>query len=172
MTKNNNLLGTFELTGIPPAPRGVPQIEVTFEIDVNGMLRVAAEDRGTGNKNRIQIESSQGRLSEEEVQRMLNEAEAFAEEDRKSRDLHVARSELEAYVYSLRNQLKDSDKLGGKLSKENFDTVEETVDKAVAWLDTHLDVDVDELIEQKNDIESIVNPIIKQLYENSSHEEL
>ena len=105
MTKDNHLLGKFDLTGIPPAPRGVPQIEVTFEIDVNGILRVSAEDKGTGNKNNIIINNDQNRLSPEDIDRMINDAEKFAEEDKKVKERVEARNELEGYAYSLKNQV-------------------------------------------------------------------
>jgi len=105
MTKDNHLLGKFDLTGIPPAPRGVPQIEVTFEIDVNGILRVSAEDKGTGNKNNIVINNDQNRLSPEDIDRMINDAEKFAEEDKRVKERVEARNELEGYAYSLKNQV-------------------------------------------------------------------
>ena len=105
MTKDNHNLGKFDLTGIPPSPRGVPQIEVSFEIDVNGILRVSAEDKGTGNKNNIVINNDQNRLSPEDIDRMINDAEKFAEDDKKLKDKVEARNELEGYAYSLKNQV-------------------------------------------------------------------
>ncbi|XP_034507661.1 endoplasmic reticulum chaperone BiP, partial [Ailuropoda melanoleuca] len=110
LTKDNHLLGTFDLTGIPPAPRGVPQIEVTFEIDVNGILRVTAEDKGTGNKNKITITNDQNRLTPDEIERMVNDAEKFAEEDKKLKERIDTRNELESYAYSLKNQIGDKEK--------------------------------------------------------------
>merc|ERR1712193_600220 len=120
MTKDNHILGKFDLTGIPPAARGVPQIEVTFEIDVNGILRVSAEDKGTGNKEKIEIKNDANRLSPEEVERMIKDAEDFAEEDKKVAERAVAKNELEQYVYSLKNQVSDTaeGKLGAKLDDE------------------------------------------------------
>lgn len=105
MTKDNHLLGKFDLTGLPPAPRGVPQIEVTFEIDVNGILHVTAEDKGTGNKNKITITNDHNRLSPEDIERMINDAEKFADEDKKVKELVEARNEIEQYAYSLKNQV-------------------------------------------------------------------
>lgn len=105
MTKDNHLLGKFDLTGIPPAPRGVPQIEVTFEIDVNGILHVTAEDKGTGNKNKITITNDHNRLSPEDIERMINDAEKFADDDKRVKETVEARNELESYVYSLKNQV-------------------------------------------------------------------
>merc|ERR1719210_2634834 len=103
MTKDNHLLGKFELGGIPPAPRGVPQIEVSFEIDANGILNVGAEDKGTGKAEKITITNDKGRLSQEDIERMVQEAEEFQEEDKKVREKIEARNALENYVYSMKN---------------------------------------------------------------------
>ena len=100
MTKDNHLLGKFELTGIPPAPRGVPQIEVTFEIDANGILQVSAEDKGTGKAEKITITAEKGRLSEEDIERMVREAEEYADEDKKVKERIDARNGLESYLYN------------------------------------------------------------------------
>merc|ERR1711964_842359 len=104
---DNHLLGKFELTGIPPAPRGVPQIGGTFEIDANGILQVSAEDKGTGKSEKITITAEKGRLSEEEIERMIREAEEFAEEDKAMKDKIDARNGLESYTYNLKNTLED-----------------------------------------------------------------
>merc|ERR1712193_599640 len=135
MTKDNHQLGKFDLTGIPPAPRGVPQVEVTFEIDVNGILKVSAEDKGTGNKEKIVINNDQNRLSPEDIERMINDAEKFAEEDQALKERVEARNELESYAYSLKNQVGDKEKLGGKLSDEDKTTIEEAVTEQIEWLE-------------------------------------
>merc|ERR550539_116207 len=119
MTKDNHQLGKFDLNGIPPAPRGVPQIEVTFEIDVNGILRVSAEDKGTGKKEKITITNDQNRLSKEDIDRMVRDAEKFAAEDQQAKEKVDAKNELEGYAYSMKNQANDKEKLGGKLSDED-----------------------------------------------------
>ena len=106
MTKDNHMLGKFELTGIPPAPRGVPQIEVTFEVDANGILQVSAEDKGTGKAEKITITAEKGRLSEDEIERMVQEAEQYAEEDKKVKERIDARNGLESYLYNLKNTLE------------------------------------------------------------------
>uniref|UniRef100_A0A914RP41 Heat shock protein 70 n=1 Tax=Parascaris equorum TaxID=6256 RepID=A0A914RP41_PAREQ len=134
---NNHILGKFDLTGIPPAPRGVPQIEVTFEIDVNGILHVTAEDKGTGHKNQITITNDQNRLSPEDIERMINDAEKFADDDKKVKEQVEARNELEGYAYSLKNQIGDKEKLGGKLDDSDKKTIEEAVDEAISWLDSN-----------------------------------
>merc|ERR1711994_118480 len=138
MTKDNHLLGKFDITGIPPAPRGVPQIEVTFEIDANGIMVVSAEDKGTGNKEKITITNDNNRLSPEDIERMINDAEKFAEEDAALKGKVEARNELESYAYSLKNQLSDKEKP---------------------------DASAEDLKAQKKEMEDIVQPIIAKLYQ-------
>lgn len=123
MTKDNNLLGKFELTGIPPAPRGVPQVEVSFELDANGILKVTAGDKGTGKAETITITNDKGRLSQEEIDRMIAEAEKYQEEDKATAEKIAARNGLENYAFSLKNQLNDDDGLGGKIDEEDKETV-------------------------------------------------
>lgn len=171
MTKDNHLLGKFDLTGIPPAPRGVPQIEVTFEIDVNGILRVSAEDKGTGNKNNIVINNDQNRLSPEDIDRMINDAEKFAEDDKRVKERVEARNELEGYAYSLKNQIGDKEKLGGKLSSEDKDTIETAVNDAISWLEKNHDADVEEFKTQKKQLEEVVQPIVGKLYQGAGGEQ-
>jgi heat shock protein 5 len=168
MTKDNHLLGKFDLTGIPPAPRGVPQIEVTFEIDVNGILRVSAEDKGTGNKNNIVINNDQNRLSPEDIDRMINDAERFADEDKKLKDRVEARNELEGYAYSLKNQINDKEKLGGKLSSDDKETIENALDEHIKWLEKNQDADTEEFKEHKKQLEEVVQPIVGKLYEGGA----
>merc|ERR1711977_523534 len=120
MTKDNHLLGKFELSGLPPAPRGVPQIEVTFEIDANGILQVSAEDKGTGKSEKITITAEKGRLSEEEIERMVEEAEQFAEEDKAIKERIDARNGLESYAYNMKNTLSDEEKgIKDKIEEED-----------------------------------------------------
>jgi chaperone protein DnaK len=164
MTKDNHLLGKFDLTGIPPAPRGVPQIEVTFEIDVNGILRVTAEDKGTGNKEKITITNDHNRLTPEDIERMIKDAEKFSDDDKKIKEKVEAKNELESYAYSLKNQIGDKEKLGGKLSDEDKTTIETAVDEAIKWLDSNADSEVDDLKARKKQLEEAVQPIIAKLY--------
>uniref|UniRef100_A0A4W3GVT8 78 kDa glucose-regulated protein n=1 Tax=Callorhinchus milii TaxID=7868 RepID=A0A4W3GVT8_CALMI len=164
LTKDNHLLGTFDLTGIPPAPRGVPQIEVTFEIDVNGILRVTAEDKGTGNKNKITITNDQNRLTPEEIERMVNDAEKFSEEDQKLKERIDSRNDLESYAYSLKNQIGDKEKLGGKLSSEDKEVIEKAVEEKIEWLESHQDSDIEDFKAKKKELEEIVQPIVSKLY--------
>ena len=167
MTKDNHLLGKFDLTGIPPAPRGVPQIEVTFEIDVNGILKVSAEDKGTGNKEKIVINNDQNRLSPEDIERMINDAEKFADDDKKVKEKVEARNELESYAYSLKNQINDKDKLGAKLTPENKETIEKAVTTHIEWLEKNQDASVEEFKAHKKELEDAVQPIISKLYEGA-----
>lgn len=173
MTKHNNLLGKFDLTA---APRGIPQIEVSFEIDANGILRVSAEDKGTGQKNDIVIENNQNRLSEEEIERMINDADRYAEEDRLVKEKIDARNELESYVYSLKNQISDKDKLGGKLTAEDKHIIENALNEKAEWLDSNINAETGDYEEKKKELDDTVQPIIKQLYtrtdNSNNHEEL
>jgi endoplasmic reticulum chaperone BiP len=167
MTKDNHLLGKFDLNGIPPAPRGTPQIEVTFEIDVNGVLRVSAEDKGAGSKESITITNDQNRLTPEDIERMINDAERFADEDRMTKERVEARNELEGYLYGLKNQIADKEKLGGKLSEDDISTITEAVEDKIKWLESHHDADSDEFKDAKKEVEEIVSPIISALYQQS-----
>jgi heat shock protein 5 len=119
MTRDNHVLGRFDLTGIPAAPRGIPQVEVTFEVDVDGLLRVVAEDKGTGSKNQIVIENDNSRLSKDDIERMVRDAETFSDEDKQVKERVEAKNDLESVAYSLKNQINDKEKLGAKLSDED-----------------------------------------------------
>merc|ERR1712087_194027 len=164
ITKDNHILGKFDLNGIPPAPRGVPQIEVTFEVDVNGILKVSAEDKGTGSKQQIVIQADQNRLSDEDIEKMVKDAETFAEEDKKLKEKVEARNELESFVYSLKNQLNDKEKLGAKISEEDKKTIEEAINDKIAWLDANQGAEAEEFKAKKKEVEDISNPIITKLY--------
>jgi heat shock protein 5 len=167
MTKDNVLLGKFELNGIPPAPRGVPQIEVTFEIDANGILNVGAEDKGTGKSEKITITADKGRLSQEEIERMVKEAEEFAEEDKLMKETIDARNGLEGYAFSLKNSVNDKDKLGAKISEEDKETIENAVKEVTSWLEEHPDAEKDEYAEKQKELEAVANPIMTKLYQAS-----
>jgi len=168
MTKDNHLLGKFELSGIPPAPRGVPQIEVTFEIDANGILQVSAEDKGTGKAEKITITAEKGRLSEEEIERMVQEAEEFAEEDKKMKDRIDGRNDLEGYCYNLKNMLEDEEKgIADKISEEEKEEIENAVSEALEWLDDNQEAEKEEFEEKKKEVEGIANPIIQKVYQQS-----
>eukprot|EP00792_Barthelona_sp_PAP020_P006642 TRINITY_DN3046_c1_g2_i2.p1 TRINITY_DN3046_c1_g2~~TRINITY_DN3046_c1_g2_i2.p1 ORF type:complete len:650 (+),score=220.52 TRINITY_DN3046_c1_g2_i2:240-2189(+) len=164
MTKDNHLLGKFELTGIPAAPRGVPQIEVAFEVDKNGILHVKATDKGTGNSNDIVITNDQGRLSKEEIERMIEEEELYKEEDEKLRQQVESKNGLETYVYNMRNQLDDEEGLGSKIDASEKEKLSETINDAIDWLNEHLNEDKDMYDDKKKELEGIFNPIITKIY--------
>ena len=171
MTKDNHVLGKFELTGLPPAPRGVPQIEVTFEIDANGILQVSAEDKASGKIDKITITAEKGRLSEDEIERMVQEAEEFAEEDKKTKERIDGKNSLEGYCYNLKNMLEDEDKgIANKISEEEKETIEEAVKEAMEWLDENQEVEKKDYENRQKELESIVNPIIKELSDGSEPE--
>jgi heat shock protein 1/8 len=166
MTRDNNLLGKFELTGIPPAPRGVPQIEVTFDIDANGILNVSAEDKTTGNKNRITITNDKGRLSKEDIERMVKDAEKYKAEDEKNKEKIEAKNGLENYSYSLRNTLKD-DKVASKLDAGDKEKLEKAIDDTVKWLDANQTADKEEFEHKQKELEGVAMPIMTKLYQQS-----
>ncbi|KAK0478764.1 heat shock protein 70 family [Armillaria novae-zelandiae] len=165
LTKDNNLLGKFELSSIPPAPRGVPQIEVTFEIDANGIMKVAAADKGTGKSESITITNEKGRLSQEEIDRMVAEAEKFASEDEAQRKRIEALNSLSAFVYGLKSQIGDQEGLGGKISDEDKKTILDAVKDTTDWLDEYGSSATEEDLEEKlAEVQAIVNPITTKLY--------
>ncbi|KCV72619.1 hsp70-like protein [Fonticula alba] len=166
-TKDNNLLGKFELTGIPPAMRGIPQIEVTFEIDVSGLLRVSAVDKGTGNSQEITITNDRGRLSTAEIEKMIAEAERFAEEDRMAKERIDARNGLESQAYSLRGQLTDEGSLG-KLAEEDKKAVSAAVDQAIAWLAENPEASTEEYAEARKTLDTTVQPIVAKMYASNA----
>ncbi|XP_019423478.1 PREDICTED: luminal-binding protein 5-like isoform X3 [Lupinus angustifolius] len=167
LTKDCRLLGKFELSGIAPAPRGVPQIEVTFEVDANGILNVKAEDKGTGKAEKITITNEKGRLSQEEIERMVREAEEFAEEDKKVKERIDARNALETYIYNLKNQIGDKDKLADKLESDEKEKIEAAVKEALEWLDDNQSAEKEEYEERLKEVEAAVNPIITAVYQRS-----
>ncbi|TYH81395.1 hypothetical protein ES332_D03G198100v1 [Gossypium tomentosum] len=163
-TKDNNLLGKFELTGIPPAPRGVPQINVCFDIDANGILNVSAEDKTAGVKNKITITNDKGRLSKEEIERMVQEAERYKAEDEQVKKKVEAKNALENYAYNMRNTIKD-DKVGGKLDPSDKGKMEKAIDETIEWLDRNQLAEVDELEDKLKELEGLCNPIIAKMYQ-------
>ncbi|KAL7624321.1 Hsp70 chaperone [Parahypoxylon ruwenzoriense] len=162
-TKDNNLLGKFELTGIPPAPRGVPQIEVTFDLDANGIMNVSAIEKGTGKSNKIVITNDKGRLSKEDIERMLSEAEKYKEEDEAEGRRISAKNGLESYAYSLRNTLSDS-KVDEKLDAGDKEKLKTEIDKVVSWLDENQQATREEYEEKQKELEGIANPIMMKFY--------
>jgi molecular chaperone DnaK (HSP70) len=166
MTKSNRLLGQFELSGIPPVPRGVPQIEVSFDVDANGILSISAHDKGTGKQEILTITSEKGRLSEEEIERMVQEAEEFAEQDSNEKAKVQARNDLEAYLYNLKNSINDT--LEGKLNEDDKSTLSKTIEDGLVWMEDHPAAEKEEYDEKQKEIEQVANPILKRAYESGA----
>uniref|UniRef100_A0A3Q3EKU9 Heat shock protein family A (Hsp70) member 2 n=1 Tax=Labrus bergylta TaxID=56723 RepID=A0A3Q3EKU9_9LABR len=164
MTKDNNLLGRFELTGIPPAPRGVPQIEVTFDVDANGILNVSAVDKSTGKENRITINNDKGRLSKEEIERMVQDADKYKAEDELQREKIVAKNSLESYAFNVKSSVQDEN-LKGKISEEEQKKLIEKCDETITWLENNQLADKEEYQHQQKELEKVCNPIISRLYQ-------
>eukprot|EP00823_Brevimastigomonas_motovehiculus_P004692 TRINITY_DN31_c0_g2_i1.p1 TRINITY_DN31_c0_g2~~TRINITY_DN31_c0_g2_i1.p1 ORF type:complete len:671 (-),score=268.92 TRINITY_DN31_c0_g2_i1:490-2502(-) len=167
MTKDNVLLGKFELSGLAPAPRGVPQIEVTFEIDSNGIVHVQAEDKGTGKKEKITVTPDKGRLSEEEIARMLKEAEEYAEQDKVEREKVDAKNQLEGYAYNMKNQIEDEEKLGSKVSAEDKETIQNALKETLEWMENNKEAGKEELDEKRKELEKVCNPIVAKVYQQA-----
>ncbi|KAK8959938.1 Heat shock cognate 70 kDa protein 2 [Platanthera guangdongensis] len=165
-TKDNNLLGKFELSGIPPAPRGVPQITVCFDIDANCILNVSAEDKTTGQKNKITITNDKGRLSKDEIEKMVQEAEKYKSEDEEHKKKVEAKNALENYAYNMRNTIKD-EKIAGKLSAGDKKKIEDTIEKAIEWLDGNQLAEAEEFEDKVKEIEGVCNPIIAKIYQGA-----
>jgi len=163
MTKDNHLLGKFDLTGIPPAPRGVPQIEVTFDIDANGILNVSACDKSTGKQNKITITNDKGRLSKEEIERMVNDAEKFKDDDDKQKERISAKNSLESYCFNMKTTL-DDEKVKDKISEDDKKAILDKCDETIKWLDANQLAEVEEFNDKQKEVEGICNPIITKMY--------
>ena len=162
LTKDNNLLGKFNLEGIPPMPRGVPQIEVTYDVDANGILNVSAVEKSTGKSNKITITNDKGRLSKDEVERLVKEAEKYADEDKATIARVEAKNELESYLYNARNSLQD-DKVKEKLGS-SLDEGLKLVDEGLEWLQDHPMADAEEYKEKMKFYEEKIRPMMMKLY--------
>merc|ERR1711963_683158 len=166
MTKDNHSLGKFDLKGIPPAPRGVPQIEVTFDIDANGILNVSAVEKAGGKQEKITITNDKGRLSAEEIERMVNDAEKYKEDDDKQKDRISAKNGLESYCFNMKSTLED-DKLKDKIAENDRKTILDKCNETISWLDNNQTAETDEFQHKQKEVEGICNPIISKLYQQS-----
>jgi len=166
MTKDNHLLGKFDLTGIPPAPRGVPQIEVTFDIDANGILNVNAMDKSSGKSEKITITNDKGRLSKEDIEKMVEDAEKFKAEDEVQKEKIAAKNSLESYCFNMKSTVED-EKFKDKISDADKKTIVEKCDEAIKWLDGNQTAEKDEFEYKQKEIEGVCNPIISKLYQQS-----
>jgi molecular chaperone DnaK (HSP70) len=170
MTKSNRLLGQFELSGIPPAPRGIPKIEVEFDVDANGILSISASDQLSGSSKSITITSEKPRLSEDEIERMVSEAEFYSEQDKAEKDKIETRNGLEGYLYNLKNSLAEDMK--NKISKNDKEMFSSVVESALEWLEENPNADKVQCDNKQKEVEVVTNPILKKAYSASinSHE--
>lgn len=165
-TKDNNLLGKFELTGIPPAPRGVPQIEVTFDVDANGILNVTALDKTTGKSNKITITNDKGRLSKEDIERMVADAEKYKAEDEASASRIQAKNGLESYAFNLRNTLQE-EKVASAMEEADKTKLNSAIDETIKWLDESQEASKEEYESKQKELEEVANPIMMKIYQQA-----
>ena len=165
LTKDCHLLGKFDLNGIPAAPRGQPQIEVTFEVDANGILNVGAEDKGSGKSEKITITNDSGRLSPEEIERMVQEAEEFAEEDKLERERVDAKNDLETWLFNQKSDIKDKYK---GMEEDDKEQALDTVQDAIKWLEDNKEADKEDFTDKKAEVEEVIKPLIDAAKEASS----
>merc|ERR1719434_122913 len=162
-SKDNNKLGEFNLSGIPPMPRGVPQIDVTFDIDANGMLNVSALEKSTGKENKITITNDKSRLSPEDVQKMTADAEKYAKEDEAFKQKVESKNALENYCYSMKNTL-DDEKVKDKISDDDKAKAKEAVDGALSWLEGNQMAEAEEFEDKRKEVEGVCTPIMTAMY--------
>merc|ERR1711884_418492 len=166
LTRDNHKLGQFDLTGIPPAPRGTPQVEVTFDVDANGILNVSAVEKGSGKIEKITITNDKGRLSKEDIEKMVNDAEKFKDEDDKQKERISAKNGLESYCFNMKTTIED-DKMKDKISDDDKKKINDKCDEAIKWLDANQLGEVDEFNEKQKEVEAVCNPIITKLYQDA-----
>jgi len=163
MTKDNHLLGKFDLTGIPPAPRGVPQIEVTFDVDVNGILNVSAIEKGSGKAEKITITNDKGRLSNEEIEKMVNDAERFKDEDDMQKERITAKNSLESYIFNLKSSL-DTEEVKSKLASDELSSAQSALAAALKWLDANQLAEKEEFEDKQKELETMSRPLMTKIY--------
>lgn len=168
MTKDNNLLGKFNLTGLPPAPRGVPQIEVTFNIDANGIMNISASDKSTGNTKEITITNDKGRLSKVEIDRMVHEAEKYKEADERELDRIQAKNSLESYSFNVKSAVEDQ-KTVDKISNEDKQAVLEKCKEVLSWLDNNQTAEKEEFEHQQKELEKVSSPVLTKLHRQGTN---
>ena len=164
LTKDNHLLGKFNLDGIPPMPRGQPQIEITYDIDANSILNVTAVEKSTGKNNKIVITNDKGRLSKDDIDRLVKEAEKFKDEDNKVKERIEAKNGLEQYCYQIKQTVKE-EKLKDKFSEDEKKQIETKVDEILKWVNDNPAASKEEYDAKQKEIEAIFNPIMQKIYQ-------
>jgi L1 cell adhesion molecule like protein len=164
MTKDNHLLGKFDLTGIPPAPRGTPQIEVTFDVDANGILNVSSIEKGSGMTEKITITNDKGRLSKEEIDKMVNEAETYKDEDNRQKDRIAAKNSLESYIFNMKSSM-DQEEIKQKLTAEEVASAQSVLEAALKWLDTNQLAEKEEFVDKQKELEKMARPMMSKIYQ-------
>lgn len=165
MTKDNHLLGKFDLTGIPPAPRGVPQIDVTFDIDANGILKVSAMDKTSGKIENITITNDKGRLSQADIDRMVRESEEFKAEDDRQKERISAKNSLESYCFNMKATVEDT-QMSGKIPENDRKTILNRCVETLKWLDSNQMAEKEEFSYKQKELENVCNPIMTRLYQS------
>jgi L1 cell adhesion molecule like protein len=168
MTKDNHLLGNFELTKIPPAPRGVPKIEVTFDVDANGILNVSAVEKSSGQEKKITIRNDSGRLSKEEIENMLSDAEKYKKEDEIQRERISAKNSLESYCFNIKTSINDEN-ISSRLSNDDKSKINQTIDSTLKWMEINQLAEKEEFEHKLKEIENICSPIMTKLHGRSFH---
>ena len=168
-TKDNNKLGEFQLNGIPPMPRGMPQIEITYDVDANGILNVNAVEKSSGVAEKITVKNEKGRLSAEDIEKMVNDAEQFKEEDTNQREKIEKRNALDGYLFSVKQSL-DDEKLKDKISEEEKSSVTTKMTEIRDWLDENTNASKEDYEEKQKELEKIFNPIMMKTYQNDMPE--
>ena len=163
MTRDNHRLGQFDLTGIPPAPRGTPQVEVTFDVDANGILNVSAVEKGSGKIEKITITNDKGRLSKEDIEKMVNDAEKFKDEDDKQKERISAKNGLESYIFNLKSSL-DNEEIKTKLTSEEVSGAQTALDSALKWLDANQLAEKEEFEDKQKELETMSRPLMTKIY--------
>jgi L1 cell adhesion molecule like protein len=166
-TRDNNLLGTFDLTGIPPAPRGVPQIEVTFDVNADGIMNVSAQDKSTGNVKKITIKNEKGRLSQEDIDRMVRDAERFKDQDEAARKKVEAKNGLEGYCFGVRNSLNE-EKFANAISQTDKDAVNKEINDVLAWIEGNQEASPEDFENKQKELEGKIMPIMQRGYQNAA----
>merc|ERR1712106_594932 len=169
LTKDNHLLGKFDLTGIPPAPRGTPQIEVTFDVDANGILNVSSIEKGSGKTEKITITNDKGRLSKEEIEKMVNEAETFKDEDDKQKERIAAKNGLESFIFNMKSTLEQQE-IKSKLSEEEVRSSQSKLEAALKWLDSNQLAEKEEFADKQKELEEITRPLMSKIYQQGGQQ--